>query len=319
VPRCLEFPTKKYARTNNLQIKNDLKFCYCINNKMLLEDLLSAPKSGYSGYFIGKNNEELDSWIGKQFSRSSDIKNLKKKKLIQGILEKFKNYFESLLEEKHSFQFFVSDEESKFYELDKNQIKIIQKYHKKDEFLFDEEQTNIDYWKDFYFNDKFYSVYEVKDSYQHYYFTKTKFEERDRLKPDFIREYLTKFPADLFIGDDKNKLMEGYKPVSKECQGKNKHDQLLNAIQEFQQIKENEYLDKILVEMVKNPDKFLFGNEIVKGIQNYEIKEIFCFPEFKEKLEFKLPKELFNFTWHIYPKSESKLEEYRGIFAIKYY
>lgn len=71
--------------------------------------------------------------------------------------------------------------------------------------------------------------------------------------------------------------------------------------------------------MVKNPDKFLFGNEIVKGIQNYEIKEIFCFPEFKEKLEFKLPKELFNFTWHIYPKSESKLEEYRGIFAIKYY
>ena len=288
---------------------------------MLLENLDEIPSLKdddimYSGYFINKNQEELQNWIGKQFSSSSDIKSFKKKKTVQSILEKFSKYFESLLEEKYSFQFFVTENESLFFPLHKAQLDIIKKYHKKDEFLCEDGYD----WKDFYFNDKFISAYEVdKEALQHYYFTKTKFEERDRVKQDFMRDYLLKFPAYFFIENLKSKLLEKLTPQIPLQNGKNKHEQLINTKEEFDLQKNIKKLELIFNELEKNSDKFVFGNDIIKAIQNYEIKEIYCFEEFKSKLESKLPRELFNFNWYVFPKNDSKLNDYRGILGVKYF
>ena len=288
---------------------------------MLLENLDEIPSLKdddimYSGYFINKNQEELQNWIGKQFSSSSDIKSFKKKKTVQSILEKLSKYFESLLEEKYSFQFFVTENESLFFPLHKAQLDIIKKYHKKDEFLCEDGYD----WKDFYFNDKFISAYEVdKEALQHYYFTKTKFEERDRVKQDFMRDYLLKFPAYFFIENLKSKLLEKLTPQIPLQNGKNKHEQLINTKEEFDLQKNIKKLELIFNELEKNSDKFVFGNDIIKAIQNYEIKEIYCFEEFKSKLESKLPRELFNFHWYVFPKNDSKLNDYRGILGVKYF
>jgi len=288
---------------------------------MLLENLDEIPSLKdddimYSGYFINKNQEELQNWIGKQFSSSSDIKSFKKKKTVQSILEKFSKYFESLLEEKYSFQFFVTENESLFFPLHKAQLDIIKKYHKKDEFLCEDGYD----WKDFYFNDKFISAYEVdKEALQHYYFTKTKFEERDRVIQYFMRDYLLKFPAYFFIENLKSKLLEKLTPQIPLQNGKNKHEQLINTKEEFDLQKNIKKLELIFNELEKNSDKFVFGNDIIKAIQNYEIKEIYCFEEFKSKLESKLPRELFNFNWYVFPKNDSKLNDYRGILGVKYF
>lgn len=295
---------------------------------MTPEELLSIPsriedEPYYSGYFINKTTEELRNWLGKQFSASSDIKSLKKKKAIQSILEKFDKYFDKLEpEKKNTFQFFCNQEISLFFELNKSQLDIIKRYHKKDDILFE-----IDYdWNDFYFNDKFLSGYEVdkNDIFQHYYFTKTKFEERDRIKLEYLRDYLSKFPAYFFVENTKSKALEKLTPQIPIQTGRNKHEQLLNTVAELDLQKSLKKLDQQWVEMEKNPDLYIYGNEVIKAIQNYEVKEIYCFEEFRNKLESKLPKELFNFCWNIYPKkmdipSINKLETYRGIFALKYF
>jgi len=296
---------------------------------MNLEDLKQIPSSKedetiYSGYFVGKTRDELQNWLGKEFSKSSDIRSLKTKRSVQAILEKYKDYFEKLEDEKkYSFQFFCGSDFSFFFDLDKNHLSIISRYHKKDFWLF--EESSIEYWMDFYFNDKFISIYEVtkNEAFQHYYFTKTKFEERDRLKPDFIRDYLVKFPALLFL-QNKSKMLEKYGPQMEEQPGRNKHEQLINTVSEYELQKNIQKLEKQMEEMEKCSDKFLFGNEVIKGIQNYEVKEIYCFQDFRSKLESKLPKDLFNFTWIIVPRKLenpviSKLESYRGIFAVKYF
>ena len=293
-------------------------------NLEILKNLPNIPEDEkfYSGYFINKSKEELQQWNAKEFSKSSDIRSLKTKRSIQSILEKFSKYFEGLEEDKkYSFHFFVSNDASHFLNLEKSHLNIISKYHKKEFWLF--EEPSQQYWEDFYFNDKFCSVYEVKgEAFQHYYFTKTKFEERDRIKLDYLREYLMKFPATLFL-QCKSKLLEKMEPLVEEQSGKNKHEQLWNTVMEYENQKNIVKLDKILGEMEKSPEKFLFGNEVINGIKNYEVKQVYCFPEFRKKLENNLPKELFNFEWIIVPKNEaqvvSKLNDLRGIFAIKYF
>ena len=311
-----------------MKAKIDIKYIYCIIYKMLLNEITSIPlpkeeEIFYSGYFVSKTGEELSEWIGKQFTSSSDIKSLKRKKAIQSILERFGKYIDSLVEEnKYSFHFFVGDETTNFFELDRHQLEIIKKHHKKDEFLMEEFYD----WEDFYFNDKFVSAYEVdkNEVMQHYYFTKTKFEERDRVKPDYLRDYLARYPAYFFIENTKSKILEKLGPKIEIQSGRNKHEQLLNTKNELDLQKSIKKLSMQWGLMEKNPDCYVYGNEIIKAIKNYEIKEIYCFEEFKKKLESKLLKELFNFQWNIYPKKLDipeigKLETYRGIFGLKYY
>ena len=294
---------------------------------MRLEDLVDLPvlKEGdifYNGYFIWKSGEELQNWIGKQFSGSSDIKSLKRKKAIQSILEKFSKYFESLGEGKYSFQFFVGEEYFKFLELERSQLDIIKRHHKREDFLMEEMYD----WKDFYFNDKFWSVYEVdkNDIFQHYYFTLTKFEERDRVKLDNLREYLGKFPAYFFVENEKSKVLDKFGPRVILLGGKSKHEQMIKTVEEFDLQKLLVKLEREFMEMDKNPDKYVYGNEIIRAIENYEIKEIYCYEDFKKKLEGKMDRSLFNFVWNVYPRrleieTIGRLDNYRGIFGLKYF
>lgn len=294
---------------------------------MRLEDLLDLPVLGgedifYNGYFVGKTKEDLDGWIGKQFSLSSDIKSLKRKRVVQMILEKFSKYFESLLDGKYSFHFLVGEEYSKFVELDKSQLEIIKRYHKREDFLMEEMYD----WKDFYFNDKFWSVYEVdkNDVFQHYYFTLTKFEERDRIKFDNLRDYLLKFPVYFFVENEKSKVLEKMTPRFKLIVGRGKHEQLVGSVREFDLEGLISKLEMEFVEMSKNPDKYVYGNEIIGAIKNYEVKEIYCYESFRGKLERNLDRSLFNFRWNVYPERKGvevleKLGGYRGIFGVKYF
>ena len=49
----------------------------------------NITSSFYSGYFVKKSQEYLISWVAGEFRKSTDIKSLKKKQLIQSILEHF--------------------------------------------------------------------------------------------------------------------------------------------------------------------------------------------------------------------------------------
>lgn len=281
----------------------------------------------YSGYFINKTVDELNNWLSKEFSKSGDIKSLKRKRSVQQNLEHFKKYFESLLPEtKNSFHFFLVNDFSLFLPLEKEQLILIDKYHKREDFLFDCDNLRREYWEDFYFNENFVSCYEVddRDRFQHYYFTETKLEERDRIKSENFKEYLAKFPAAFFLKNDKSKILGGYGPLVGEEEGRSKLERLWGSYREVEVEKMVRKLEREWLEMERNPDKYIFGNDIVKGIQNYEVKEIYCFEEFKTKLMSKMPHELFNFKWNIFPKGRKedvikKLEDYRGIIAVKYY
>ena len=104
--------------------------------KLKQEDIKNAF---YSGYFVRKTQEQLVSWVAGEFRKSSDIKSLKKKQQIQAILEHFSKYFDGLESgfNLYSVQFFVDSEEGHFFELDKDQIEIINRYHNRDVALFE--------------------------------------------------------------------------------------------------------------------------------------------------------------------------------------
>ena len=84
-------------------------------------------------------------WVAGEFRKSSDIKSLKKKQQIQAILEHFSKYFDGLESgfNLYSIQFFVDSEEGHFFELDKDQIEIINRYHKRDMAVFEENRKSI--------------------------------------------------------------------------------------------------------------------------------------------------------------------------------
>jgi len=278
----------------------------------------------YSGYFIHKTPEYLQKWIAQQFSSSSSIKSLKKKKEIQSMLEYLSKFIENV-EEPISFQFFMSPEKFLFFHLQNSQINTIQKYLKKDDYL----STNLqkDFWIDLYFNEDFTNVYEPlpkKDSWvlQHYYFTKTKFEQRDRI-PEDNREYITKFKPQFYIKTKQNAKYPEWDKITYVDfpNGNNVHMQLIESFCKYQQEKNEKYMVSVLGGLERNPDLFVFGNDVIKEIRNYGIKEIFCYTKYKNKIEKNIPKEFLNFKWITFDDNMqiSQLEQFRGIFGKKYF
>ena len=83
---------------------------------------------------------------------------------------------------------------------------------------------------------------------------------------------------------------------------------------------------KALSALDVSPDLFIFGNEVIKEIVNYGVKELYCFDEFEAKLRMKMDASLFNFAIISFSKEKMKiykeletLDSYRGIFGVKYY
>ena len=80
-----------------------------------------------------------------------------------------------------------------------------------------------------------------------------------------------------------------------------------------------ELLKKVLVELERKPDLFIFGQEIIKEIKNYGVKEIYCLMKFKEKITSKIGNEFLNFKWILFPNNFDGLNNYQGIFGKKYF
>lgn len=196
----------------------------------------------YSGYFVRKTQEQLVSWVAGEFRKSSDIKSLKKKQQIQAILEHFSKYFDGLELgfNLYSIQFFVDSEEGHFFELDKDQLEIINRYHKRDMAVFEEKPK--EYWSDFYFNCDWVSIYEVqKDFIQHYRMTNTKLDELSQFKFDNLDNlgaYIARNPAVLFVQGRGIKTLaylskNGYEPVEMAGSAQSKHDQLKETYDDY--------------------------------------------------------------------------------------
>ena len=295
----------------------------------------NITSSFYSGYFVKKSQEYLISWVASEFRKSTDIKSLKKKQLIQAILEHFKKYFDGLELGDHLYNvhFFVDSEEGHFFELDKDQIEIINRYHKRDFTLFEEKLK--EYWSDFYFNCDWVSIYEVqKDVIQHYRMTQTKLDELSQFKFDNLDNlgaYILQNPAVLFVQARGLKasaylLKNGYAPVEMVGAAQSKHDQLKETYDDYLTQNNIRRMMKALSALDVSPDLFIFGNEVIKEIAIYGVKELYCFDEFEAKLRMKMDASLFNFAIVSFLKEKIKtykeletLDSYRGIFGVKYY
>ncbi len=291
--------------------------------------------SFYSGYFVKKSQEQLVSWVAGEFRKSTDIKSLKKKQLIQSILEHFSKYFDGfeLGDHLYSVQFFIDSDAGHFFELDKDQLEIINRYHKRDVALFEEKPK--DYWSDFYFNSDWVSIYEVqKDIIQHYQMTNTKLDELSQFKfdnLDNLGEYIARNPAVLFVQGRGLKtppylLKNGYAPVEMAGSAQSKHDQLKETYDDYLTQNNIRRMMKALSALDVSPDLFIFGNEVIKEIAIYGVKELYCFDEFEAKLRMKMDASLFNFAIISFSKEKMKLykeletlDSYRGIFGVKYY
>jgi len=300
--------------------------------KLKQEDIKNAY---YSGYFVKKSQEQLVSWVAGEFRKSSDIKSLKKKQLIQSILEHFSKYFDGLelCDHLYSVQFFVDSDAGHFFELDKDHLEIINRYHKKDVVVFEEKPK--EYWSDFYFNSDWVSIYEVqKDVVQHYRITNTKLDELSQFKFDNLEnlgEYIARNPPVLFVQGRGIKTLaylskNGYAPVEMAGSAQSKHDQLKETYDDYLTQNNIRRMMKTLSALDVSPDLFIFGNEVIKEITNYGVKELYCFDEFETKLRMKMDASLFNFVIISFSKDKLKtykeletLNSYQGIFGIKYY
>jgi len=295
----------------------------------------NITSSFYSGYFVKKSQEYLISWVAGEFRKSTDIKSLKKKQLIQSILEHFSKYFDGLELGDHlySVQFFVDSDGGHFFELDKDQLEIINRYHKRDVALFEEKPK--EYWSDFYFNSDWVSIYEVqKDIIQHYRMTQTKLDELSQFKFDNfdnLGAYILQNPAVLFVQGRGLKtpaylLKNGYTPMEMAESAQSKHDQLKETYDDYLTQNNIRQMMKALSALDVSPDLFIFGNEVIKEIAIYGVKELYCFDEFEAKLRMKMDASLFNFAIISFSKEKMKLykeletlDSYRGIFGVKYY
>lgn len=289
-------------------------------NKQIIQEIIENKDCiHYSGFFVNKTQEQLQKWISQQFSSSSSIKSLKRKKEIQYILEKIANYINGF--PAISFQYFVDGNTNLFFELNEKQKEIIKKYLGKDEYYVEHFQN--DFWIDLYFNDNFFNVYEPeqkKDCWvlQHYYFTKTKFEKRDKISAD-NREYLQKFPI-LFLLKNNTKFPDWNKYDCMEYKSNNNiHLQLVELLEKYYQEKNARYLDEQIVELSRNPDLYVFGNDVINGIKNYEIKEVYCYEKYKTKIERNMDSGFLNFRWIVIEEPNEGLDKFRGIFGKKYF
>ena len=268
---------------------------------MDIKDIPDGEGICYSGFFIDKTPEFLLNWVSNEFKKSSDIKNLKKKKDVQAILEKFSLFFEGISVK--TFQFFINVNFSKFVSVSKTQ------FMEKDKLIISE-SFEKEYWEDFYNNQDFKQVYRMEKKLNHWGFTKTKLIKYDNLD-------LEKFDGkyDLFLESPCNLNV---KMISLEKS--NNFLEALNLTWEKKVYGENEeLLKKVLVELERNPDLFIFGQEIIKEIKNFGVKEIYCLIKFRDKISQKMDKELLNFKWILFPNDFEGLNNYQGILGKRYF
>ena len=284
----------------------------------------------YSGFFYKTNQEKLSSWVSNQLAQSSSISNLKKKKSIQDILNHFNTFLESNQQDKFSIQFFLTKNEYNIFILTPSQEEIINEYYKKD-YLIEDDTFKLDFWADFFFNDNFQSILEVKkDRIQTHLFTQTKYKEKEIFPIDEIQEKITKYKP-LFCWKNKdNQSSSLFSKIETSIgifdftnnKSETLHKKLIETTNAFQLELNIKELNKREAEFNKNPDLFIFGNDIIKAIKNYEVKEIFCYQDFKTKIEAKIPNEFLNFKWFIFPSDKKDigfLEQYKGIIGVRYF
>ena len=101
-----------------------------------LDNIVELPERNevfcYSGYFINITKEELSEWLGHEFSKTSDIKSLKRKQTKQHFLNLIKKTTDGQKKWIPSFQYFINTKNDYFYSLTPHQVNIITKYFKKD-------------------------------------------------------------------------------------------------------------------------------------------------------------------------------------------
>jgi len=164
--------------------------------------------------------------------------------------------------------------------------------------------------------------------------TQTKLDELSQFKFDNfdnLGAYILQNPAVLFVQGRGLKtpaylLKNGYTPMEMAESAQSKHDQLKETYDDYLTQNNIRQMMKALSALDVSPDLFIFGNEVIKEIAIYGVKELYCFDEFEAKLRMKMDASLFNFAIISFSKEKMKLykeletlDSYRGIFGVKYY
>lgn len=288
----------------------------------------------YSGFFINISSEELNEWLQNEFSKTSDIKSLKRKQTKQHFLNRLKTITEGQKKWVSSFQYFINTKHDYFFVLNNSQKDIIKKYSKKNIKIMKEYSFRLDYWQDFYFNENFINCYIIDkyDKFRHYQFTKTKYEEKDKFPAELFTEKNSKCNVDFFIVNKENrnnKIMEKFVNLAPKVElenGDNMFEKLNKTFLKIELDKKLKLLEKLWEDISKTPELFIFGNDIPKSIKNYEVREIYCFKEFHKKILDNMDQDKLNFNWILFDKKNLteypellKLDNYRGIIAKRYY
>lgn len=289
----------------------------------------------YSGFFYKTTSTKLSEWIGSQMSSSSSISNLKKKKSIQSILDYFNKFLDENNRSVFSILFFIEPSNAQIFYLTSEQDELISEFYSKD-ILFDRDTFELSFWSDFFFNNDYQSVMEVKkDRICTYLFTSTKYREKEIFPVDEIQEKVTKYKPLYCLRTKENyssNLFSKIETIVKvfdiskiKLQQTSIHQKLITTTQAFQLENNINELVKREADFQKNPDLFIFGNDIIKAIKNYEVKEIFCYEEYKKKIELKISSDFLNFKWWVFPSDTdtqtktSFINQYNGIIAIRYF
>lgn len=293
----------------------------------------------YSGFFYKTNPDKLSNWIATQMSSSSSISNLKKKQAIQSILSHLNLFLENNQKNQFSIQFFLEPSQYQIFYLSNTQEELINEFYNKD-LLYDRDTYELDFWDDFYFNNDFLSIFEIKkERIQTHLFTQTKYKEKEIFTIEEIQEKITKYKPLFCLKTNENSNSTLFNKIpntiisifdfsQNKFKNQSLHKKLIETKDAFQLENNLKLLSKKENEFNKNPDLFIFGNEIIRGIKNYEVKEVFCYSEFRDKIEGKVDKEFLNFNWFIFPNDKNSLieypqlqflQQYKGIFAVKYF
>ena len=327
-----------------------------LNREDLKPPLLVSPKEDdniicYSGFFYKSSPDKLSQWVSNQMSSSSAISNMKKKHAIQSILTYFNDFLDKNSKSSFSIQFFIQSKSSDIYYLSPAQEILVNENYTKD-FYFDDLTFNIDYWDDLYFNHDYKSVFEVKkDKIQIHIFTKTKYKEKEICSIEEIQEKTSKYKPIYCLKTKENantangiiftKIEQFVKIYDLQKCDRNAsgltttsllslpiHKKLIEITNLFQLENNIKELIEHQTEIQRNPDLYIFGNDIIKAIKNYEVKEILCFIDMKKKIESRIPTEYLNFKWCVFPNDKKTmtdfpeilhLEQYKGIIAIRYF
>jgi hypothetical protein len=269
-----------------------------------------------------KSYIELVSYFENQLTKLQKINHQKKRIILNERLYDFINYLKQCDPTKIVNSIFFINQNMYEYHLTNQDITIAEEYNLHNPYYKNDTIFHIEFFKNFFCNDKFYVIaYFDKKMTLHYY------------NPSKEKKIVQSIPQDIPNYLQSLKVMDIYVYGLKETKYKKlekipTRNEFFEMMEKEKMLENHQLLQKRLDELLINPDLYVFGKlkkEILEAIECYQLKELYIEQKKWIKLQEFCDPTLFNFK--IYPiLSLSKndigdrfIQEYNGLMGIKYF